>query len=54
MKKKYKVPEYEVVEIAVNEMISTSNECTEDQPCNTDCTTCYYLVCNPEDVIIGG
>ena len=54
MKKKYKVPEYEVVEIAVNEMISTSGGCDEHQPCNEDCTYCFYLVCSPEDVIIGG
>ena len=58
MKKRYTMPEYEVVEFDVDDMISTSETCKDDA-CNCDtfckdatCQVCNYLVCEPNDVII--
>lgn len=59
MKKRYTMPEYEVVEFDVDDMISTSGTCEDE--CTSDCKSfcqdvscqyCYYLVCEPNDVII--
>ena len=58
------MPEYEVVEFDVDDMISTSgtceDECSSDycgQHCGTycedaKCQVCDYLVCQPRDAII--
>lgn len=45
-KKKYTAPEWEIVTFSPESMMTT---CSSD-----DCSTCYYLVCEPTDVIIGG
>lgn len=50
MKKRYENPEWEMVFFSVEEMRTASS----NDNCPEDCTHCYYLVCEPEDVIIGG
>ena len=52
MKKQYEKPEWEMVLFSVEEMRTTAS-CPDDT-CPEDCTHCYYLVCQPSDVIIGG
>lgn len=50
MKKKYESPEWELISFDAEDM-QTANSCKND--CPSDCTHCFYLVCEPEDVIIG-
>ena len=47
MKKVYESPEWEVVDFSENDIFMLAS-------CPDDCTHCFYLVCQPEDVIIGG
>lgn len=52
MKKKYIEPKYEAVVFFNEDLIRTSG-C--ETYCETDsCVHCFYLVCEPRDVIIGG
>lgn len=50
MKKQYEAPKWEIVTFSAEDM-RMYNSCSND--CGDDCTHCYYLVCTPEDVIIG-
>ncbi len=50
MKRKYEAAKWEVISFT-NEDMRMSNSCTDD--CPDDCSVCFYLVCQPQDVIIG-
>lgn len=52
MKKNYERPEWEMITFSPEDMRMVSTGCSEN--CSDDCSRCYYLVCQPEDVIIGG
>ncbi len=51
MKRKYETAEWEVISFANVDMRMVSSSCPTD--CPDDCSVCYYLVCQPQDVIIG-
>lgn len=51
MKKKYQAPEWEAVIFSADDIRMANSSCPNN--CSDDCTHCYYLVCEPEDVIIG-
>ena len=50
--KKYEAAEWEVISFTNADMTMANSSCAGD--CPDDCTHCYYLVCEPQDVIIGG
>ncbi len=49
--KEYVAPEWEILTFSAESRIMTESSCSAD--CPDDCTTCFYLVCQPQDVIIG-
>lgn len=52
MKKAYVSPEWEVISFSADStMMTVDSGCPEN--CSEDCSICYYLVCQPQDVIIG-
>ena len=51
MKRKYEAAEWEIISFNNADMVMAGSGCPEN--CSDDCTHCYYLVCEPEDVIIG-
>ena len=52
MKKSYEAPEWELITFNAEDL-RTADSCKSDSGCPDDCTHCFYLVCAPEDVIIG-
>lgn len=52
MKKAYVSPEWEVISFSADSaMMTADSNCPTD--CPDDCSICFYLVCQPQDVIIG-
>lgn len=54
--KKYTSPEWEILSFSSDSKLMTvSSQCPADCPenCTDDCGHCFFLVCQPEDVIIG-
>ncbi len=51
MKKQYEALNWEVIKFTNADMIMANTGCEGD--CPDDCSHCFYLVCEPQDVIIG-
>ncbi len=51
MKSKYQTPEWEVVTFSADDIRMEASCTTND--CSDDCSACFYLVCEPQDVIVG-